>query len=73
MAFVGARDYYGVGHLVTTTFVQKNGKSGKNSKFFSFGRITYLINTRLLTRGFYKKKFFEEVIILVPNEILGFI
>ena len=53
----------GARHLVTTTFVQTNGKSGKNPKFFSAGRITYLINTRLLTRGFYIKKFFEEVII----------
>ena len=54
---------YGARHLVTTTFVQTNRKSGKNPKFFSSGRITYLINTRLLTRGFYIKNFFEEVII----------
>ena len=43
--------------------MQTNRKSGENPKFFSSGRITYLINTRLLTRGFYIKNFFEEVII----------
>ena len=52
---------------------------GKNPKFFSSGKITYLINTRLLTRGFYKKKFFSKKLFffqspnLAPNEILGFI
>ena len=61
--FSGSHNTYGACHLVAATFVQNNRKSGKNPKFYSSGRITYLINTRLLTRGFYKKIFLKKLLI----------
>ena len=43
-------------------FCANKWKIRKNPKFFSAGRITYLINTRLLTRGFYIKIFLKKLL-----------